>query len=558
MCGLLETPALSRAMLVVAEDMGPAERSWCSPMLVCCFPFVLAVDQALLFNFDALTPTHIMERRDPDGTRELVRLYRYHLHRTNGTIPLSKERYRDLRQLAASRGQQIERALLIGLPAILPGRVYSEEVFLALTPSRCEELQGWLRRNAERLAETANLRNGVAWIYDGDPTAHQTTMHLKIVLRPGESSFAVDTSKLVDHGFMVTFDYGADADALAWQSLIRPNYEGIHIMDARHALMEECTAVSYLECPGLQDLTTSVDFTEVAVAGKHGGGWEVRAYGPIMLLEFSFDRSSVQLAPAGDPYALGHLVERAGGLRTTALQAWYRKPEQDPWASFKMMVQHRGRLGADWSLGNAGKQFPLRSTPRLFHSPSPCWRRDLTKPPLASLITAAFHRAAGQEVSHGEELAAVLDSNASTSDDYWHELLLQQFQEILLRSPEPLAAIVDAAHVSQQHAFADLHLAMLLVDYWHLLSDEALTNGLVVKKANLVADVREIATSRRLPELYGESNFDRVMDDLISAVFTSNITLPKEDMSPPYVCLAACALHGRCSGEKAVLAPVAG
>merc|ERR1719171_3265226 len=106
---------------------------------------------------------------------------------------------------------------------------------------------------------------------------------------------------------MLTMDYGADFGAHMWLGVVRPNFEGIHIMDARAELVEECTTVSYLQCPGLQDITTSVDFTEVAEAGQEVG-WEPRAYGPMMFLERSFDKYG--------GYQL-HLMERAGGVRTS-------------------------------------------------------------------------------------------------------------------------------------------------------------------------------------------------------------------------------------------------
>lgn len=561
LCGLLDTPALVHAMHAVAEELPPDERRRCAPMLVCCFPFALAVDQALQYHHEALYHYNVLHRHEENGTRDLTRIYMHQLKVTNGTVPLSKERYRELRRLVAARGPEVERALLVGSPQLLPGRIRSHEVFLALNAARCEELRGWMSRNAERLEHVVRLRDGSAAVFNGEPGPLHTAMHLKLVLRPGEAAFVEQAAHLVDEGFLVTMDYGADADALMWQALIRPNYEGIHIMDARHELLEECTTVSYLECPGLQDLTTSVDFTEVAVAGKQLGGWEVLAYGPIFLVELSFDRSGLELAPPGDPYRLGHLVERAGGLRTTGLQAWYRKPEQDPWASFKVLVQHRGgERGADWTLGPFSSEWPLQATPRLFRAPSPCWRRDLTKPPLASLITTAAHRAMGDKAwaiyaveaatatSPMEAVAMSAGGVADQPDEgpEVHQTLLDQFLAILLGSQQPLAVLLDTQHVAQQQAYADMHLAMVLVDYWRLLHPP---DQEVVDLDRAVGEVRGIAASRRLPELYGEPAFDRVLDDLRTAVL-GNATLPGPDGHPPYVCMAACALHGRCRAAK--------
>ncbi|CAE8742934.1 unnamed protein product, partial [Polarella glacialis] len=250
-CGLAQTPALRRVMLSIAEDLTPAERWQCAPSVVCCYPFVLTISQALQYNHEALYDSTVTFRLE-DGSREIVGLYRKHFQNTNNTVPLSKERYRQLRRLAAAQGGEVERALLIGQPpAILPGRIRSAEVMLALSASRCEELRGFFGRHAKRLVAAARLRDASAPIFDGYLIG-RTASHLKLILRPGEATFVQQAAGLIDEGFMVTMDYGADADALLWHALIRPNYEGIHIMDARDETLAECTSVSYLECPGLQ------------------------------------------------------------------------------------------------------------------------------------------------------------------------------------------------------------------------------------------------------------------------------------------------------------------
>lgn len=556
-CGLLNTPSLKRAMLAVAEDVNDVERQWCAPSIVCCFPFVIAIDQALNYRHESLQPSELLRRSESDNSRDLVRLYRHHLHLTNGTVPLTKERYRELRRLAAHQGPEMEKALLVGVPSMLPGRIHSREVFLGLSPARCAELLPWMKRNAERLAATAKLRDGSAQIYEGTLSPPRTAVHLKLVLRPGEASFVAQAGELLDEGFLVTMDYGADADALAWQTLIRPNYEGIHIVDARNEFLEECTTVSYLECPGLQDLTTSVDFTEVAEAGRQLAGWKVLAYGPIFLLEFSFDRTALDLADRpGDLYSLGHLVERAGGLRSSGLQAWYRKPELDPWASFKVLIQHKGAQGSDWTLGPVSAEWPLQAAPRLFRSPSPCWRRDLSKPPLASLITTASHRAIGKgawgtyaleaiDSASPLEAAAIVDNSSTpppSEDEHVIDTLLQQFQALLLGSGQPLAQLLDSQHVAQQHAYADVHLALILVDYWRLLESDA-------SLSERLRELRQIAESRRFPELYGEADFERVLGELAEFVFANN-TLSGRDEHHPFVCMAARALRGRCCSSS--------
>jgi len=562
-CGLAQTPALRRVMLSIAEDLTPAERWQCAPSVVCCYPFVLTISQALQYNHEALYDSTVTFRLE-DGSREIVGLYRKHFQNTNNTVPLSKERYRQLRRLAAAQGGEVERALLIGQPpAILPGRIRSAEVMLALSASRCEELRGFFGRHAKRLVAAARLRDASAPIFDGYLIG-RTASHLKLILRPGEATFVQQAAGLIDEGFMVTMDYGADADALLWHALIRPNYEGIHIMDARDETLAECTSVSYLECPGLQDLTTSVDFTEVAVAGKQLGNWEVKAYGPIFLLELSFDLTELGLAPKGNPYSLGHLVERAGGLRTTGLQAWYRKPEMDPWASFKVLVQHRGSRGADWSLGPLSHEWPLAGAPRMFRAPSACWRRDMTKPPLASLITTATHRWLDKAawVVYSEEAASASSpmvaswaigaatSQAPEEGDHVLQALSEQFVAVLLHNNQPLGNLYDDQGVAQQHLYADTHLSLILVDYWRMVEETSAGKSLEEK----LAETRGLASTRRLPELYSETTFERVFRDLSAAVFGFNSSgaLHSEGSDtegyPAYVCLAAKALHGECLG----------
>ena len=357
------------------------------------------------------------------------------------------------------------------------------------------------------------------------------------MLRPGEAEFARETAKLLDEGFLVTLDYGADADALLWFAAIRPHYEGIHIMDARAEFLDVCTVVSHLECPGLQDLTTSVDFTEVAMAGAECG-WTQKAYGPIWLLELGSDHGG-----------LGHLLERAGGLRSPSLQAWYLTPEQDPWASFKILVQHRGQRGGGWSLGPLSQEWPLSPVPRLLRAPSPCWSRDITKPPLASLVTTASHQSLGEKVwrmysaatEYADQPLQTLHPEAILEDESVVDTLSQHFLAFLMQ--EELLPLLEQQSEAQQRAYANAHLAALLVDYWRYLEPK----GSNFTAWNPVQEqVRDMAASRLLPILYGEKRFEEVFRQLENHVFTFNgsVALRSAEASPPYLCLALKAFHG--------------
>jgi SAM-dependent MidA family methyltransferase len=580
-CGLLGTESLRQAMLAVASELTAQERMMCAPQLVCCSPFLVAVNHALMFNYEALNSTHVL-RKSEDGGGELLNLYRHHLQRINGSIPLSKHRYRQLRRLASMRGQKVERDLLMGADdSAHPSRLHSEEVFLALRPDRCVELRGWMRRHSERLAVAAQLRNGVASLFDGDALLGRTSQYLKLVLRPGEAQFVEQAGLLLDEGFLVTLDYGADADALMWQSLVRPNHEGVNIVDARDEL-SKCTAGSYLECPGLQDLTTSVDFTEVASAGRELGSWEVLAYGPIFLLELSFQGTKLELAATGDPMRLGHLVERAYGVRTAGLSAWYQKQENDPWASFKVMVQHRGSRGSGWTLGALSNEWPLlQMQTRLGHSrditrptDTPCWGSDITKPPLASFIAASAHRAmvnttvsddaaAYTNMTPAEELDADAQkarelasrqvqssARADSESPKVHAVLLEQFQSLLEQSGGELVEVLKEQHLAQRQQYADAHLALLLVDYWHLIQEAAGESEDSLEVLNRLDEVRTIATSRRLPDIYGEDAFDRVLEDV--QLIIRNTTSLTQSSNAPHACLAGRSLYGPMYASAAV------
>ncbi|CAE7195600.1 unnamed protein product [Symbiodinium natans] len=443
----------------------------------------------------------------------LLHQYRQQMARTNGTILLStlgtftgpglfvrwglqplsplldlpgRARYRELRRLALRQGLEAEQALLVGGPQ-LPGRMHSDEVYFSLSPARCQELQGWRERHAQRLAAGAKIRAQVAHLYDKRWSRRgEGTLQLKLLVQPGHAQFVQEASALVDEGFLVSMDYGADADALLWQALVHPNHEGIHIMDARQAT-SQCAA-SYLECPGLQDITMTVDFTEAAEAGRQLAQWTTRAYGPIFHLELAHD-SWLQRP-------IANLLERAGGPRTVGLHAWYRHSGVDAWASFKILVQQRGQRGRHWALGAAELSWPLQEEPALARSPMPCWNNDMTKPTLASLI-ALDARGLGSRVGAAppvEEAFRLRLSNA-------HKL-----QEAL-----------DQQHAWQRQAYRDLHLAQLLADYYlHFareratLGARACTNPDPASRAAWLDEVHMLATSRRLPEMHGPEMFDRV------------------------------------------------
>eukprot|EP00403_Amphidinium_massartii_P029388 CAMPEP_0178395926 /NCGR_PEP_ID=MMETSP0689_2-20121128/13468_1 /TAXON_ID=160604 /ORGANISM="Amphidinium massartii, Strain CS-259" /LENGTH=815 /DNA_ID=CAMNT_0020016591 /DNA_START=21 /DNA_END=2465 /DNA_ORIENTATION=+ len=506
-CGLLGTVMLQRLISSVTELLTPQERTSCSPMQVCCTPFLLAVDQLLQLNISALQQPHHMQWR-VGAVEDLLGRYREQINRTNGTVTVTRSRYQELRRLASQLGPDVELSLLTGqaltssgLPGQghLQGRMYSDEVLLALSAARCEELTGWRKRHAKQLAEAAIIRDVVAPQYDIDPGL-QCTRHLSVVVRPGEAEFVKQAADLLDEGFMVSIDYGADAEALVWQSLVHPNFPGIHTMDARWTTASLCTDVSHLACPGLQDLTTSVDFTEVAAAGEELGAWQVMAYGPLFFFETGFDKW------LPDPTA--HLMERAGGPRTVALHAWYRKADAEPWASFKVLVQHRGDLGKDWTLGPPGLDWQLGHLPQstqqssLLSTASPCWTRDIAKPPFAARVAQIAEEVSNQTAGVARKL---IDGFGT-----------------MLRSASTLSAQIQDEHHKQKQAYRDMHLAMLLTDYWYQVSWlPGVSCGYPAtpeEAKEWIAEIRQIADHRQLTHLYGEEMLQRVLTGVAKTI----------------------------------------
>jgi SAM-dependent MidA family methyltransferase len=80
--------------------------------------------------------------------------------------------------------------------------------------------------------------------------------------------FIARAAGLLDRGYVVTVDYGAERDAL----LSDPNrHQGTLRAFRRHQLIDDVLA-----SPGAQDLTTTVDWTQITEAGKRAGLLTIR------------------------------------------------------------------------------------------------------------------------------------------------------------------------------------------------------------------------------------------------------------------------------------------
>lgn len=176
---------------------------------------------------------------------------------------------------------------------------------------------------------------------------------------------------------------------------------------------------------------------------------------------------------------------------------------------------------------------------------------------MGALVAASAHRTLGDEALHAYTDVTTSSEGLVGGELRLHEglrgaestteraALLQHFQSVLLHSHMPLAQILDEQHSVQKQAYADAHLALLLVDYVQFLRPHE--DCKVIQGEDVLSEIRTIATTRRFHELYGEDHFDRVLADLAESVFANpNATLSGFGAHPPYVCLAERALRSHC------------
>merc|ERR1712194_33940 len=98
----------------------------------------------------------------------------------------------------------------------------------------------------------------------------------------------------------------------------------------------------------------------------------------------------------------------------------------------------------------------------------------------------------------------------------------------LLSNRSSMFSNTELVHNQQQQAYRDLHLALILTDYWlHL----AIRGGPKMcaspdpdVRAGWIEDVRSLASNRRFPEMIGAA-FDRLMLTLGEQVF-GNESIP--------------------------------
>lgn len=212
--------------------------------------------------------------------------------------------------------------------------VFSNELIDALPVHRVTRRSGNLRELCVGLAE-----NAFVWV-DGEPNQIVSDYCQRAGLDLAENQiaeinlaaekFISRAAASIERGFVVTVDYGAERDDL----LNAPHrFAGTLRAFHRHQLIEEVLAR-----PGEQDLTSTVDWTQLREAGERVGLQTVRheRLDKFLLQEGLLDKLEELAASAKDD------VE-ALQLRTSARELIM--PESLA-ASFQILVQEKG-LGAN-------------------------------------------------------------------------------------------------------------------------------------------------------------------------------------------------------------------
>eukprot|EP00392_Amoebophrya_sp_AT5.2_P009778 g9806.t1 len=360
-CAYLDDPWIAR---LIAKKFSHERR--CYPYAVCCVPLLLALNKILHYDHQFL------ERLEYRNFDFLLQVYEKEV--ADARVLVTKEQYRMIRR-AHLHDYHLEETLLTG------DKIATDQVAMLLTEERCSELTSFFARHAQRFARAAERRDAIERTSPLNELA--SSSFLKWVVRPGEEAFAKEASKLKGGinpylsgqcsggggllGIMIAIDYGADFEALAWLQIVKPNYEGIHIMDARFGNF--CTNKGELQCPGMHDITTNVDFTNFAdrerpddnqkgarrtfrknhlplvysppgpAIAESARDFQVVSYAPMIELErsFGFGAREESLFP--------HVIEQAGGIRSAGVWGWYSTKNTEPWASFKLLIMQKGEEG---------------------------------------------------------------------------------------------------------------------------------------------------------------------------------------------------------------------
>lgn len=153
----------------------------------------------------------------------------------------------------------------------------------------------------------------------------------------------------------------------------------------------------------------------------------------------------------------------------------------------------------------------------------PCWNYDVSMPPVMEYFTRGK----------------------------MHGILLRQLRENLDNAREsrnpPFYIWMENQFKRQQNAYNDMHLALLLTDYWMFYYDECKTFG--QGAANAVWD---LGISRRLPDIYGMVDYTRVFHNVyrvMNGTFSLDTTYGQPTYDP-YICMSLRTVESYCKGLR--------
>merc|ERR1740129_316682 len=265
------------------------------------------------------------------------------------------------------------------IEVVFLSQVQTRHIVVPIPPQRCDDLAWWMDAHQERVARLADLYRSLG--YPG----------ISFLVRPGERDFVELADCLMGPtgGFALSIDYGASFEALGHSLSVDPGSDGIFIPPIPQELLDglpDCYG-SWPTCAGRVDLTTFVDFTNVAAAGERLG-WRTLFYGPQSLLEHIGRRN---MTIAGKSYQVPGYSVLAGSWASRHVQSWYGREAskvesdgnwQQRWTSFKMLLLEKP---AD----------PLAPKPSIIAFPSwhldaeeagSCWSLDPSALPLADWV----------------------------------------------------------------------------------------------------------------------------------------------------------------------------
>jgi len=298
----------------------------------------------------------------------------------------------------------------------------SQRISTPLTEERCVQMNPWMKWHKKRIHKLVKLYKNL-----GYPS-------VEFLARPGEEEFmrlADCVMKEKDQAFMLSIDYGSIFETLSHSLTVNSKTDGVFIPPTPPKSYDTlpfglCLDTDrWWQCPGKVDLTSFVDFTNMAAAGVPLG-WEPVFYGPQSTLE-RFTEEVVQGPEAVDykefivPGYAAHNRVQAHSQWRMVRQLYDRidlEEDIQPWTGFKALVQHkRGKTGQrlTWeSLGGVHQSWHLDTAHR-----QSCWDKDHTLLPLVdwmerSNTTARERLASLSDEVHTELGREMIDSYADT------------------------------------------------------------------------------------------------------------------------------------------------